>query len=101
MVCRLEKKEEELFRAGPLAVLTTSVQSNSQVCYVVSVHDEDLLLSTKMSSSCDIVDFLISCLEPNEGGRRHLRIPKGSWHAENYPARDGVVCWLNSEYPIL
>ena len=31
MLRRLEKKEEELFRAGPLAVLTTSVQANSQV----------------------------------------------------------------------
>lgn len=28
---RLEKREEELFRTGPLSVLTTSVKSNSQV----------------------------------------------------------------------
>ena len=27
----LEKKEEELFRTGPLSVLTTSVKTNSQV----------------------------------------------------------------------
>lgn len=27
----LEKKEQELFRTGPLSVLTTSVKSNSQV----------------------------------------------------------------------
>lgn len=27
----LEKREEELFRTGPLSVLTTSVKSNSQV----------------------------------------------------------------------
>lgn len=30
-VDELEKKEEELFRTGPLSVLTTSVKSNSQV----------------------------------------------------------------------
>ena len=27
-----ERKEEELFRTGPLSVLTTSVKTNSQVC---------------------------------------------------------------------
>ena len=31
-VDELEQKEEELFRTGPLSVLTTSVKSNSQVC---------------------------------------------------------------------
>ena len=30
-VDELEKKEEELFRTGPLSVLTTSVKTNSQV----------------------------------------------------------------------
>ncbi|CAL8466154.1 hypothetical protein WJX75_002662 [Coccomyxa subellipsoidea] len=30
-VDELEKREEELFRTGPLSVLTTSVKSNSQV----------------------------------------------------------------------
>ena len=30
-VDELEKKEDELFRTGPLSVLTTSVKSNSQV----------------------------------------------------------------------
>ncbi|KAK9822831.1 hypothetical protein WJX81_008174 [Elliptochloris bilobata] len=30
-VDELEQKEEELFRTGPLSVLTTSVKSNSQV----------------------------------------------------------------------
>ena len=30
-VDELEKKEEELFKTGPLSVLTTSVKSNSQV----------------------------------------------------------------------
>ena len=29
-VDELEKKEEELFRTGPLSVLTTSVKTNSQ-----------------------------------------------------------------------
>lgn len=44
-VDELEKKEEELFRTGPLSVLTTSVKSNSQVKAVLSavfmttVHD--------------------------------------------------------------
>lgn len=41
LFCRLEKKEEELFRAGPLAVLTTSVQSNSQVNTVILFRLED------------------------------------------------------------
>lgn len=30
-VDELEQREEELFRTGPLSVLTTSVKSNSQV----------------------------------------------------------------------
>lgn len=30
----MEKKEEELFRTGPLSVLTTSVKTNSQVCII-------------------------------------------------------------------
>ena len=30
-VDELEKREEDLFRTGPLSVLTTSVKSNSQV----------------------------------------------------------------------
>lgn len=30
-VDELEKKEEDLFRTGPLSVLTTSVKTNSQV----------------------------------------------------------------------
>lgn len=30
-VDELERKEEELFRTGPLSVLTTSVKTNSQV----------------------------------------------------------------------
>ena len=33
-VDELEKKEEELFRTGPLSVLTTSVKSNSQVLFL-------------------------------------------------------------------
>ncbi len=32
-VDEMEKKEEELFRTGPLSVLTTSVKTNSQVSH--------------------------------------------------------------------
>ena len=36
-VDELEQKEEELFRTGPLSVLTTSVKSNSQACAGISL----------------------------------------------------------------
>lgn len=37
-VDELEKKEEELFRTGPLSVLTSSVKTNSQVRRLVECY---------------------------------------------------------------
>ena len=41
-VDELEKKEEELFRTGPLSVLTTSVKSNSQARRAVACWGQEL-----------------------------------------------------------
>lgn len=54
-VDELEKKEEELFRTGPLSVLTTSVKSNSQVlinCRSVPVSPEQLPQGSLQRQHC-------------------------------------------------
>ena len=50
-VDELEKKEEELFRTGPLSVLTTSVKSNSQVLFfLLLVNDAHSCSATKYAT---------------------------------------------------
>lgn len=56
-VDELEKKEEELFRTGPLSVLTTSVKSNSQVLIncrwaAACCHTRDVQGRAKQLSHC-------------------------------------------------
>lgn len=50
-VDELEKKEEELFKTGPLSVLTTSVKSNSQVGHLLlSYHCSGVLVVEQLAA---------------------------------------------------
>lgn len=52
-VDELEKKEEELFRTGPLSVLTTSVKTNSQVARLVGPWPVSVMLTWNRASRCE------------------------------------------------
>lgn len=97
----LEKKEEELFRTGPLSVLTTSVKTNSQVL-INCRNNRKLLARVKaFDRHCNMVlenvkEFWTEVPKSGRGSKGGKPVNKDRFISKMFLRGDSVILVLRS-----